>query len=222
MSETFSFACPFCDRPMRVPTSAVGKSGKCKQCRNTVIVPKPKAEPSERPDKFIPAKRPFPWSVVYSTLAIICLFAWMVFANEDSTPGDYLFLTAACVFFWLTMVRISGRTVAHGVSAGVMIGTIGLYGWNDTVKSRWRDDDLRADYVDTYSRWGRTPLHRFAEVYDEAGKLDFQLMGPQTESGSAHGRWTVRHFQPEYKETIEHYHYGELVSEAEFHRLQNQ
>ena len=36
------FDCPFCSRPMKVPSSAAGKSGKCKTCKNTVVVPKPR------------------------------------------------------------------------------------------------------------------------------------------------------------------------------------
>lgn len=37
------FECPFCSRQMKVHASAGGKSGKCKSCKNTVIVPKRKA-----------------------------------------------------------------------------------------------------------------------------------------------------------------------------------
>lgn len=92
MSETFSFVCPFCDKLMRVPVTAAGRTGKCKQCRNSVIVPKPKppATPETKlPDSFIPTKRPFPWLAIHAVLGIACSAGAIQTAKTDNTHSRW-------------------------------------------------------------------------------------------------------------------------------------
>ena len=46
--DRIDFQCPFCERPMHAPAGAAGKQGRCKSCRQNVIVPrKPQPEESE-------------------------------------------------------------------------------------------------------------------------------------------------------------------------------
>jgi hypothetical protein len=221
-AEQFSFACPFCDNSMRAPLSAVGKSGRCKQCRNVVLVPKPKPLPSAEPlpSTFIPADKPWPWSILYATAGMTCLIGWMVTAENDVTPADYLLLIGACGSLWLTLTRITKPLIAHPAGAIVLLSCVGLYGWNDTTRYQFANDQ-GADIVETYARWGGRPIKKSIVVYSEDGSIAATAEGSLAESGSNHGEWTLIIYDPEFLVRTEHYWYGEKVSEAEFHRLNN-
>ncbi len=84
------FDCPFCSRPMKVPSSAAGKSGKCKTCKNTVIVPK-KRQQQNTPQP-MPLAPPQPkwwhipkiviWMLVIVFTPFACGAMWMLLGTR--------------------------------------------------------------------------------------------------------------------------------------------
>lgn len=42
--DRIDFHCPFCERPMHAPAAAEGKTGRCKSCRQNVVVRRPQPE----------------------------------------------------------------------------------------------------------------------------------------------------------------------------------
>ena len=99
--STIEFDCPFCSRPMRVSSSAAGKSGKCKSCNNTVVVPKRKSQnTSELPidrlrnrQRWWHIPKVVVWMLIVLFLPIVAASVWFAFGTHiekwENAGSDY-------------------------------------------------------------------------------------------------------------------------------------
>lgn len=143
-------------------------------------------------------------------LALFALFTW----RRNSTPVvlcGYLAIFAAGWLAHRLQSRSSGRVRAATVSMSAVALATCLFAMTDVRVERW-ESEAGLIFIDTHSRFSRTPLYR--EILDRSSLSSFE--GPLAETGKPHGKWVM--FNSSTLQTTYHFYwYGEDVSEGEWH-----